>query len=69
MIWKRLIDLREEKDLRQKKVAADLYISQRAYSHYETGTRSVPIEIFIKLADYYNTTIDYIVERTDKRYP
>ena len=69
MAWRRLIDLREEKDLKQKDVAEALYIAPRTYSSYETGFRSVPIEIFIKLADYYNTSIDYIVERSDVRFP
>ena len=64
---KRLIDLREEKDYTQTKVAKAIYIAQRTYSHYEKGTRSIPIEAFIKLADFYNTSVDYIIGRTDKR--
>jgi len=63
----RLEDLREERKWTQKAVASELHISQRAYSHYENGTRSMPIDILIKIADLYNVSIDYIVGRTDTR--
>lgn len=63
----RLEDLREERNWTQKAVASELHISQRAYSHYENGTRSIPIEILIRSADLYNVSIDYIVGRTDIR--
>jgi len=67
----RLIDLREERDWKQTAVASELHISQRAYSHYENGTRAIPIDILIQLADLYNVSLDYIVGRTDVRsvYP
>jgi len=67
IICKRLLDLREEKDLMQKQVAAKINVAQRTYSSYERGVRSIPIEALSKLADFYNTTIDYIVGRTNKR--
>lgn len=67
MKYQRIQDLREDADLTQKMISEELKISQRAYSHYETGTRSVPIEMLIRLANYYETSIDYIVGRTDKK--
>lgn len=59
----RLLELRQEHNLTQSQLAGILHISQRSYSHYETGSREIPIELLIKLADYYNTSIDYIVGR------
>ena len=61
----RLRDLREDNDLTQKKLSTILHISQVAYSYYEIGKRSIPIDILIKLADYYNVSIDYIYYRTN----
>ena len=63
----RLRDLREDSDLTQQNIADILHISQRAYAHYELGTREIPIELLIKLADYYQTSVDYLLSRTDKR--
>lgn len=65
-IYKRIRNLREDNDLTQEKVATLLNVSQRTYSRYENGERAVPIEVFIKLADYYKTSIDYLAERTNK---
>ena len=59
----KLLELRQEHNLTQSQLAGILHISQRSYSHYETGSREIPIELLIKLADYYNTSIDYIVGR------
>lgn len=61
----RLKDLREDADLTQTQVASLLNISQVAYSYYEIGKRSIPLELLCKLADYYNTSIDYILYRTN----
>lgn len=60
---KRLLELRQEHNLTQSQLAAILNISQRSYSHYETGSRQIPIELLIALADYYDVSIDYIVGR------
>ncbi len=65
----RLKELREDKDLYQKDVAKILNMSQTGYSQYETETNDIPIEILKKLADYYNTSIDYLLYRTDERKP
>lgn len=67
MLYKRIKDLREDNDLTQEAISKYLNISQRTYSYYETGGRDIPVEILIKLADYYNTTIDYLVNRTKER--
>ena len=69
MKFQRLQDLRIDSDLSQKKLGEILHISQRSYSHYETGSRNIPIEMLIRLADYYDTTIDYLVGRTDNKAP
>lgn len=61
MTYKRLRDLREDHDLSQADLAKYLNISQRTYSYYETGDRSVPVEILAKLAKFYNTTIEYLI--------
>ena len=63
----RIRDLREDHELTQKEISDFLHISQVAYSYYEIGKRSIPIEILIKLADYYEVSIDYIYYRTDER--
>lgn len=69
MKFQRIQDLRIDSDLSQKKIGEILHISQRSYSHYETGSGNIPIEMLIRLADYYDTTIDYLVGRTDNKEP
>ena len=69
MKFQRIQDLRIDSDLSQKKIGEILHISQRSCSHYETGSRNIPIEMLIRLADYYDTTIDYLVGRTDNKEP
>ncbi len=54
-------------NLSQKQISDILHISQRSYSHYETGSRNIPIEMLIRLANYYETSIDYLVGRTDNK--
>ena len=65
----RLKELREDKDLYQKDVAKMLGISQQYYSEYESGNRAIPIFHLIKLAEFYNVSIDYIVGLTDNTKP
>lgn len=62
----RIRALRLEHKLSQIEVAKELHITQRSYSHYETGTRTAPLEVLIGLCDYYQVTLDYIVGRTDR---
>lgn len=61
----RLKDLREDNDVKQKQLAEYLNIKQNTYSQYENGKREIPIEMLWKLADFYNTSIDYIIGRTE----
>lgn len=65
----RLKDLREDHDLLQKEIADYLNISQVTYSYYESGKRMIPFELLIKLAEYYHTSVDYILDRTNQKEP
>lgn len=65
----RLKDMREDKDLAQREVAAYLHVRQNTYSQYETGNRQIPIELLIRLAEYFHTSVDYILELTDQQTP
>lgn len=65
----RIRDLREDADLTQKQVAEYLNMSQTGYSKYETGENDVPTNIWIALADFYNTSVDYLAGRTDEKKP
>lgn len=64
MQFKNLRGIREDRDIRQKDIAKYLNVSQNTYSQYETGVISLTAEILIKLADYYNVSIDYLLDRT-----
>ena len=66
---KRLKDLREDNDLMQKQVADILNTTQQQYSKYETGIRLIPIDKINILADYYETSVDYILGRTNIKAP
>ncbi|MBQ3023627.1 MAG: helix-turn-helix transcriptional regulator [Clostridia bacterium] len=65
----RLKDMREDRDLNQTEIAKLIHVHQTTYSDYERGNLNVPVSVLIKLADYYNTSIDYIVGRTDEIKP
>ncbi len=65
----RIRDLREDRDLKQREVAEHLLCDQSLYSKYERGERPIPLEILIQLADFYGTSIDYLVGRTDQIEP
>lgn len=60
-------DLRTDADMSQRELSEILHISQRSYSHYETGSRNIPIEMLIRLANYYEISLDYLVGRTDNK--
>lgn len=66
MIYKRIRDLREDKDLTQKQMSDLLHCSQQVYSNYELGQRDIPTEILIKLSKIHNVSTDYILGLTDK---
>lgn len=65
----RIKDLREDSDLTQKDISKFLNISQVAYSYYEINRRSIPLEVLSKLADFYKTSVDYLLFRTDEVSP
>lgn len=65
MYFQRLKDLREDKDLRQADIAAILGITQTVYSRYERGFQTIPVIHLLKLADFYQTSTDYLLGRTN----
>ena len=65
--YPRIKDLREDADKYQKDIAKLLSCSQQTYSDYECGKVDIPTEVLLILADYYNTTTDYILGRTNQR--
>ena len=67
MKFQRIQDLRTDADMSEKQLSEILHISQRSYSHYETGSRNIPVEMLIRLANYYDISVDYLVGRTDKK--
>lgn len=65
MVYKRIRDLREDRDLTQKEISKKLNCSQQVYSNYELGQRDIPTDILIKLSMLYNVSVDYILGITD----
>lgn len=65
-MYRRIRDLREDKDLNQTQVAQMLGMSQTGYSKYETGENDLPTAVLIMLADFYDVSIDYLLNRTDE---
>lgn len=63
MVYPNIRNLRKDNDKTQDELAAYLNMTQTNYSKYELGKINIPIEVFIKLADYYDTTVDYLVGR------
>lgn len=71
-VWKmyeRIRNLREDNDLRQSDIALLLNCTQVCYSNYETGKRDIPTSVLVKLADYYDTSTDYLLGRTVEKKP
>lgn len=68
-MYYRIRNLREDKDLTQEQLAKLLNVSQTTYSRYETGALDVPSQSLIKLAQYYSTSVDYLLNLTDNRIP
>lgn len=70
-MYKRIRDLREDKDLTQKQIGQVLNMSQTGYNQYEIGKNDIPTKILIELAKFYNTSVDYLLDLTDeiKPYP
>lgn len=65
MVYKRVRDLREDHDLTQTEISEILHCSQRVYSNYERGDIDIPTVILIKIADFHDVSVDYLLERTN----
>lgn len=65
MRFKNLRSLREDRDIKQREIAKYLNVTQNTYSQYETGVIPLTDEVLIKLSDYYNVSVDYLLDRTD----
>lgn len=61
MIYKRIRDLREDRDLTQREMASALNCSQQVYSNYELGQRDIPTDVLIKLSAFFGVSVDYIL--------
>lgn len=68
-MYNRIRELRQDNDLTQKQVGEILNMSQTGYNQYEIGKNDIPTKILIKLADYYNTSVDYLLGITDEQKP
>ncbi len=64
--WERLKTIREQREYKQKEIAQYLGTTQQYYSDYENGKRDIPIRIYLKLANFYNVSIDYLAGRSDR---
>ena len=67
MIYENIRNLREDHDKTKKELADYLNIKQTTYSKYELGKINIPVEVFIKLADFYNVSVDYLLGRTKNK--
>ena len=68
-MYHRIRDMREDKDLTQAQVGAAVGVSQRTYAYYESGQRMLPPQVLCALADFYQVSVDYLLERTDQTTP
>lgn len=67
MVFENIRNLREDHDKKQQELADYLHIKQTTYSKYELGKINIPIEVLIKLSDYYNVSVDYLLGLSDKK--
>ena len=67
MQYIRIRNLREDMDMTQTDMAKVLFISQRTYSYCESGGHDIPTEVLVRIADFYQVSVDYLLNRTDKR--
>ena len=67
-MYRRIRDLREDRDLTQREVARILNCSQQVYSNYELGQRDIPTDILIKISAFYGVSVDYILGISDIPY-
>ena len=68
-MYQRIRDLREDRDLTQTQIAKILNMSQTGYSQYEIGKNDIPTKILIKLSEFYNTSVDYLLGLTNETKP
>lgn len=68
-MYRRIRDLREDKDLTQKQIGQVLNMSQTGYNQYEIGKNDIPTKILIELSKFYNTSVDYILGLTNEKKP
>ena len=68
-MYQRIRDLREDRDLKQKDLAACLQCTQVAYSYYELGRRDIPTDVLIRLSAFYGVSVDYLLGLTDEKKP
>ena len=68
-MYRRIRDLREDRDLKQGDLAEYLRCTQACYSNYENGKRDVPSEVWCALADFYGVSVDYLLGRTNEKRP
>lgn len=64
MVYQRIRNLREDRDLKQREIAEYLNCSQRVYSNYELGQRDIPTDVLIRLSHYYDVSVDYLLGLT-----
>ena len=68
-MYERIRNMRQDKDMTQAQMSAYLSVHQTTYSDYEIGNLNIPIQILGKIADLFETSIDYLVDRTDEKRP
>ena len=68
-MYERIRNLREDKDLTQKQIGEYLNMSQTGYNQYEIGKNDIPTKVLINLADFYNTSVDYLLGLTNQKDP
>ena len=69
MFFKRIADLRTDKDKTQQEIADMLVCNRQVYARYERGIREIPVSMILELAKYYNVSVDYLLELTDEPIP
>lgn len=65
--YQRIRNLREDADLTQKQVGEAINVPQRTYAYYESGERMIPPHVLCALAGFYQVSVDYLLDRTDKK--
>ncbi len=69
MNYKRIRELREDRDLTQEQVGKAVNVPQRTYAYYETGERMIPPQVLVSLARFYGVSVDYLLNLTDETKP